>query len=250
MDRTPERPTDRPRAGADERAAAPALVRVGGSSPITPAWIALAAGVVAMLVVKPWGGGDTTTTAPHPSTVAQAAIASIAAPASSPPRSAGEIIADDCRAPSGWRIYTTERWRGQTVRIWWAIEPVAATSPADPRIPYLSIVAEDVPALGYCAPLYGPGRPPDNATVRLWAANTDGTVAELHPRRVQPPFESSLVALYAPPGASGDRIDPTITWPTGRYLFSTTSHWFGVDLRITPRLPQGAGTGAAPPNPP
>lgn len=244
MEGGPHQPGDRPHAEVTDRGSLPTLVKVGGASPFTARWVAVALSLVAVLVIKPWGdSGNATTAGPGSSGRAAAPVASARIEPSEPPRSPAEVIADECRAPAGWRILTTERWPGRTVAIWWAIEPVVAADPADPRIPYLSILAAGVPALGYCAPLFGPDRPPDTAMVHLWKALPDGKVEELHPVRLQPPFQSSLVALYAPPGTAGERLDPSATWLTGRYLFSAADHWFGVDLRVTPLPGQGETIG-------
>ena len=226
--------------GADDRSAVandsfhrPNLVRVRGAAPIAPWWAALVAGALVVLAVKPWATDEHST--PSVSSVASAAIASTDAPQPSERhRTPDEVVAADCLAPSGWRIFTVERWHEQTLRIWWAIEPVVADDPFDPRIPILSLVAVDVPALGYCAPLFGPDRPLPGTVVRMWRAGPGGAITEIRTLRLQPPFETPLLALYAPPGSSADQPDPAATWPTGRYLFSSGDRWFGVDLRIEP----------------
>jgi hypothetical protein len=252
MDDGEGRPSSEPGLDADERSPRPTLVRVGGTSPLSPVAVAIVAVALAVAIVKPWGGAsdvadplsDVTTltkaspTTPVPST-----------PPSSPvPRSSAEIVADQCRAPGGWRIFTIERWHDVTVHVWSAIEPVRTSDPHDPAIPYLSIVAEDVPALGYCAPLFGPERPPDGAVARLWHAPPTGAIAALDPPRLQPPFESALVAVYAPPSTTRPPDVSTVTWPSGRYLFDADGRMFGIDLRIVASAPQpSAPAGLAPP---
>jgi hypothetical protein len=245
MDHRTGRPSNAPAPDADERGPRPTLVRVGGGSALSPAAVAIIVVAFAVAIVKPWGGASDAaqplralTMLNQPSSTAPAQ--SIAAP-SEIPRSSAEIVADQCRAPSGWRIFTVERWHGVTVHVWSAIQPVRTSDPHDPAIPYLSIIAEDVPALGYCAPLFGPERPADGATARLWHAPATGSIAALDPPRLQPPFESSLVAVYAPPSTTRPPVQGTTTWPSGRYLFDADGRMFGIDLRIVAAAPQPPG---------
>jgi hypothetical protein len=232
MERRPDGIEDRSTV-ADDSFHRPVLVRVRGAAPIAPWWAALVAGALIVLGVKPWATEEHHD--PSLSSVAPAAIASTDAPQPSERRrTPDEIVAADCLSPSGWRIFTVERWQDQTLRIWWAIDPVVADDPTDPRIPILSIVAIDIPALGYCAPLFGPDRPLPGTVVRMWRMGPGDGIMEIRTARLQPPFETPLLALYAPPGSGGERLDPAATWPTGRYLFSTGNRWFGVDLRIEP----------------
>jgi hypothetical protein len=228
------------------------LVRVGGSSPLSPVAVAIIAVAFALAIVKPWGGASDVTHPLSDLTKLTKASPTVLVPSSAPPsevpRSSAEIVADQCRAPSGWRIFTVERWHGVTVHVWSAIEPVRTSDPHDPAIPYLSIIAEDVPALGYCAPLFGPERPPDGAPARLWHAPATGAIAALNPPRLQPPFESSLVAVYAPPSTMRPPVQGTVTWPSGRYLFDADGRMFGIDLRIVASAPQPpASAGPGPP---
>jgi hypothetical protein len=232
MERRPDGTDDRSSV-ADDTFHRPNLVRVGGAASIAPWWAALVAGALVVLAVKPWATDEPST--PAPSGSPSAMSSSIDAPQPSERhRTPDEIVAAECLAPSGWRIFTVERWHEQTLRIWWAIAPVVADDPTDPRIPILSLVAIDVPALGYCAPLFGPDRPVPGTIVRMWRAGPGDAITEIRAPRLQPPFETPLLALYAPPGSGADRLDPTATWPTGRYLFSSSDRWFGVDLRIEP----------------
>lgn len=207
--------------------------RVGGPSPVTSRTIAVLGAVLVILIVKPWGAGEVT------SAIQQSPRESLVAPSTGPaanptaaPRSQAEVIADQCRAPSGWRILTVARWHDETVHIWSAVEPVATADPADPQIPYVSMVADQIPALGYCAPLFGPDRPVGGATAALWRIAANGTAESLHPARIEPPFETALVGLYAPPPAI--RPDQPASWPSGRYLFNAAGRWFGIDLVIAP----------------
>ena len=242
MDDGEGRPSREPAPGFEELGSRPTLVRVGGASPLTPIAVAIIVVAFAIAIVKPWGGAlDVVQPLRTLTTLNQASpttAASSVAPPSEVPRSSAEIVADQCRAPGGWRIFTIERWHDVTVHVWSAIEPVRTSDPHDPAIPYLSIVAEDVPALGYCAPLFGPERPPDGAVAHLWHAPPTGAIAALDPPRLQPPFESSLVAVYAPPSTRRPPDLSTVTWPSGRYLFDADGRMFGVDLRIITSAPQ------------
>lgn len=229
MEPRPGGTREAPGIAADEPFHPPDVVRVGGRAPFGQRWVAVAAALLAILIIKPWGGDTggsgirSTPSSPPVPTPPRT---------SERPQSSNEVVAAECQAPSGWRVFTIERWHEETMRIWWAVTPVVTTEPTDPRIPVLSIVATDVPALGYCAPLFGPDRPPADAVVRMWRVDSSGSLSEIRAPRLQPPFDTPLLALYAPPSPAGASPDPTGTWSTGRYLFSSDDLWFGVDLRI------------------
>jgi len=217
-------------------------VRTARPSPAIPGLVVIVAGFLALAIVKPWGG----TAAPAPRPSASAAVVA----AASEPAGGGEptpvvdreaAVAEECHAPSGWRIVTSETWQDREVRIWWAVTPVASRSAFDPAIPYLSIVSDAIHQLGYCAPLFAPERPGANEAVGVWRIDPVAETAEaINPTRVSPAFDSALVSIWAPPGSAAVG---EASWPTGRYVFGVGGRWFGVDLRI---LDRGAGPSPAP----
>lgn len=168
----------------------------------------------------------------------------VAVPTPSPTPSAEDELREHCLAPGGWRIFSLERWRNQTVRAWAAIWPVVATGPTDPAIPFVAVIASGVPALGYCAPVVGAQRPAPDAFVTIWRLSEDGTSAEtLALERVLPPHRTPLGALYDPPvpspGAS-EGADAGRGWPPGRYVFDIGGRWFGAEVRLVGTTPAGS----------
>src|SRR5438876_270791 len=158
-----------------------------------------------LAIIKPWGGTASPlrdhSRSPAPRSAAADQPSGAAGP--TPVVDRETAIADECHAPYGWRIVTNERWQGREVRIWWAVSPVTSKSAFDPTIPYLSIVSDAILQLGYCAPLFGPDRPSSTEAVGIWRIDPGAQTAEaIHPTRIAPPFEDSLVAIWAPPGSA------------------------------------------------
>jgi len=244
----PVRSTDREPFDQDvERLPAVSVrVRTARPSPAVPVSVALIVAFLGLAIVKPWGGTASPlrdhSRSPAPRSAAADQPSGAAGP--TPVVDRETAIADECHAPYGWRIVTNERWQGREVRIWWAVSPVTSKSAFDPTIPYLSIVSDAILQLGYCAPLFGPDRPSSTEAVGIWRIDPGAQTAEaIHPTRIAPPFEDSLVAIWAPPGSATAGEE---SWPTGRYVFGVGGRWFGVDLRILDRSPSGsASPGAA-----
>ena len=224
-------------------------VRTARPSPAVPVSVALIVAFLGLAIVKPWGG----TAGPHEDRGRRAAPPSatsdqpfgVAGP--TPVVDREQAIADECHAPYGWRIVTNERWQGREVRIWWAVNPVTSKSAFEPTIPFLSIVSDAILQLGYCAPLFAPDRPSSTEAVGIWRIDPVAQTAEaIHPTRIAPPFDDSLVAIWAPPGSA---TAGEASWPTGRYVFGVGGRWFGVDLRIVDRSPGARASVSAGANP-
>jgi len=230
--------------GGDPPPAATVLVRTGSQPPLLSAGTVLIVGFVLLSMVKPWGEEPATRWEAASSAGPGPSVAASPSPTPSPALSRSEAIAAQCRAPFGWRIVTHQHAQERDLRIWWAISPVVADSAWDPSIPFLSIVSDSIIDLGYCAPLFGSNRPASGGSVRVWRVDPATRTAELiAPRRIAPDFADALLAVYAPPDATGSA---TGSWPAGRYLFTVDGHWFGVDLRILTSRPAGADPGAPP----
>lgn len=215
--------------------AAPVLTATGppGRGPVVVG--ALLVGALLVALAKPWGGPP-----PDPSsavgplsvpsagpTTSQAAIPATPIPGTPSPE---QLLAADCLAPPGWRVFTTERWLTGSVRSWAAVRPVAATGPDDPDIPILPVVAVAVTGLGYCAPVTGPGRPAATGAVRQWRLVAGGP-EPLAPATLRPDRPTILGALYGPP-ADATAARTVGGWAGGRYVFDVDGRWFGVDIRL------------------
>jgi len=186
--------------------------------------------LILLAFYKPWGTGSRT---PPVSAYLSAATPQVSA--TPRPTTELDMVAGFCLEPSGWRVYSSERWGGQQVRSWTAMTPIdAATGPTDPRIPVVPVVSQAVLAMGFCAPISGPDKPPADATdhiFRLTATIVDGepiTRAEvLAPIRVAPEERPSyLGAAYAPLAGP--------SWLDGVYVVHVQgdgfSRWFGIQV--------------------
>jgi hypothetical protein len=233
--------------------------------------LALLLAAIAILLVKPWGGGTDRDAAPSGSPGAAVATplgpaAGGAAGAPTTPVAtpvdplAGLVVT--CGSPSGWRAATLQAWAGRPaqIRSWIAIEPVEASGPLDPRIPFAPVATDRVTAIGYCAPLDELQRPPATAGAELWALR-DGGALRLSLVLVEPASPNALGGLWLPgpevPRGSG----PAGAWPPGRYAIRVASpggdyaRWMGVEILDLGRLrppsapsasPDGPGTSGSP----
>ena len=197
-------------------------------------WVVAA--LITLALFKPWGTGSKAPPGSEflPKTTYQ--------PGSPTPRPSTDLdaVAGFCLEPSGWRVYSVEHFGGQRVRSWTALTPAtSATGPTDPRIPVIPVVSQAVLALGYCAPVYEPDKPPSNATTRIYRVGTVTIAgekvmraAEISPTRIEPPgIASSLGAVYAP-------VQGT-SWMDGTYIVrveaSGYARWFGIQVEILRR---------------
>ena len=219
------------------------VAQVGGSGRIVR-WVAIVAVLVSLAIVKPWGGDDTTSGAGALATGAATDEPGPSAAATRvPPSASAGIDADVTRAcldPGSWRVASVEAYGAQTIRVWRAIEPGAASGPADPAIPSVLVVSEGVSDLGWCAPVEGPDRPMGETAVAAWSLRGE-TARPLRLVRTElTPRPSGFGAMYAPSSAFVGRQAPvTPGWPAGRYVFRLRSadgveRWFGVDLELRP----------------
>jgi hypothetical protein len=124
-----------------------------------------------------------------------------------------------CALPSQWRSSTIEDWTGHQARVWKAVEVVQASGPTDPAIPFEPIVSPTVTAIGWCAPVNGPDRPPQNLTASLYRVR-DGTAVQVVYDRLEPSEPDALGELWVPlPRTVGNRP----SWPFGRYVIELRS---------------------------
>lgn len=218
---------------------------------------ALGALVIGIALLKPWGAaGDTPTPGP-PRFVATPIPAASARPKDDTPEGlAGPV----CLGAGSWRVASVETWRDQDVRVWRAIEPVVdASGPLDPMIPTVPLFGQEVQALGWCAPVYGPERPVGPVAVHGWFV-LNGMAHELELRQVLPTRGTTMLAgLYVPispcplgaPCAPAQTRFVTQRWETGRVVFryedegAGATLWFGGDVELY--VPSGPEVTAAPP---
>ena len=138
-----------------------------GAGPVVVALLLL----LAVAIVKPWGGGSRPPSGASPGPLA-GSVASTStgpgAPASGgsssavvvPPALPDPVDAIRCLAPQGWRLVTYESSADRVVRSWIVVAPVTALGPLDPPIVPLTLVSDSLVGLGLCAPGEGPGAAP------------------------------------------------------------------------------------------
>jgi hypothetical protein len=124
-----------------------------------------------------------------------------------------------CAYPSQWRSSTIQDWAGRTARVWTAVDVVEASGPDDPAIPFEPVVAASVTAIGWCAPIDGPDRPPLALTASLYRIR-DGRARAVPYDRLEPSKPDALGELWLPvPLGVGNRP----TWAMGRYVIELRS---------------------------
>ncbi len=248
--------------------ASPSPVRTTGPGrALGPAIVAVAI-ALAVAVLKPWGAGP-------PGGAVRGLVASPGAATAS--RSAGpagssapsqidvaaELVAVpgtsslDCFSTSGWLLVADGSLAGRRVRSWTAIVPASASSPADTTIPVVDVVADDVSALGFCAPVSVTPRSVSwQAT--LWSVPAAGSPGPPEPvaaaRIAAPAGHLGTLALGGaapgarlaspPAGRAGPSAAPGVVrvWPPGRYVMelrpvppAEPALWMGVDVQSVSR---------------
>ncbi len=213
--------------------------------------VALSA-VIVVLLIRPWGEGlqapaDERPTGLDATPVASAVATGADGETDSPAASLDPLLIT-CGTPSGWRAATLQAWPGRTepIRSWIAVQPVAASGPLDPGIPFVPVATGIVTAIGYCAPP-DDSRPPVIARTSLWAVSagvaTPLSLVPLEPATpnaqgglwLAPPEleRSSPGASAAPPSAD----DAPRLWPPGRYALQVAvpggvyARWLGVEVK-------------------
>ena len=147
--------------------------------------------------------------APRPALAPAATRASRAAPAPAAP-----FQAPTCGYPASWRTASISLWGGRLARVWTATDAVAASGPDDPSIPFGIIASDTVEAIGWCAPVSGPERPPVSAVGTLFRLR-DGIVTPVPVDRLEPNAPDALGELWVPPAPAAGRRP---NWTPGRYV--------------------------------
>ncbi|MCJ7710085.1 MAG: hypothetical protein MUQ32_04560 [Chloroflexi bacterium] len=222
---------------------APRAIAPGARPRRLYALIGLLIGVIAILVVHPWGGGSDPSSlgVPRPARPQASSITGAPDAAGSTPGEGSDGFPFDpvadlsatCGAPSGWRAATLQTWAGRSspIRSWMAIEPVEASGPLDSRIPFARVWTDRVVALGYCAPPAAEQRPPLTAVASLWLLTAAGPTM-VDRRLLEPSSPNALGALWQP----GPDVASDGAWPPGRYVVEIDSptgtfrRWLGIQV--------------------
>jgi hypothetical protein len=124
------------------------------------------------------------------------------------------VQAPTCGYPTSWRTAAISYWAGRRARIWTAAEAVSASGPADPSIPFEPLASDTVEAMGWCAPVGGPERPPLAAAGTLFRIQ-DGVATEVPVDRLEPAARDALGELWIPKAPAAGGRSP---WTPGRYV--------------------------------
>jgi hypothetical protein len=241
-------------------------VTSGGVSRAVPIATFLVGLFLGAAVVKPWDlifppqPPPVVASGPKATSAGSSPRSSISAPSPSPG------VPADCAFAGGWRVFAlgqSETLGGDgssggpgasvapsgrrdienPLRRWIEVDPLqSAPGPADPRIPFVTIVSERVGAIGYCPPPNGTDGPPADVAFDAWSLDPAGLATPLALRRATLPTPSITdVAVFV---GDGPTVDGKASWPEGRYVFAVEartpepySRWFGVDIRTPPGRP-------------
>ena len=159
--------------------------------------------------------------------------------------------APTCAYPTAWRTATIQTWAGARARVWTAAEAVAATRVDDPSIPFNLVASDTVEAIGWCAPVTGPDRPPLAAEATLFRLE-DGVAIEVAVDRLEPAAPDALGELWLPQGQAGGRRP---LWTAGRYVIRLAApsggyeRYLGMQVGLPEPEPTLAPTLAPEPEP-
>ena len=224
--------------------------------------IAFVLGALVILVVHPWGAGGSAATSPAAGSFARSTAAP-ATPRATPGAASAATgpvdvshVSLPCGSTDSWRATTMQVWpdRAVPIRSWIAIEPVEAAGPLDPAIPFAPVAADQVTAIGFCAPLDEALRPPVTIRPSLWSlAGSRATSLTLVP--ADPSDHDTLRGLWLPPSGVVDPAmrGPVDAWPPGRYVIELASpsetyvRWLGIEVLDLGR--QRSSTSTASPAP-
>jgi hypothetical protein len=238
-----------------------AVVRVArrGRGPLVVAVLVVGAFILGL--VRPWdwlAGDPAVASRPDPGGAAGAAPAGAApAGASRGPgddgsgasrepgsgEAAAPLEAPTCGYPTGWRTASISLWAGARAQIWTAALAVTAAGPDDPAIPFHAIASEMVEAIGWCAPVSGPERPPLTAIGVLFRLR-DGLATEVAVDRLQPVARDALGELWLPRARAPG---PRSAWPAGRYVIRLATptgsyvRYLGLEVGVPARAEPSPG---------
>lgn len=215
--------------------------RLPSSGRQLPAIVAVLIGAVVLAFLKPWDIGRE----PGPERAGTAATATPSSVATArSPGTRNPLGAVPCFSDREWRVVTVERLTGIDRRSWIAVDPVAATGPTDRRIPTRRLTAEQLLAIGYCAPRTGTIGTRDPELVALYRVEPGGrSPAQLPPPLLFAPTGDGTAEMYQPDPAADQR---ETGWKPGRYVLEVNTGtggrnlWFALEfVAAPPPRPQG-----------
>jgi hypothetical protein len=181
----------------------------------------VAAVIVVVTVIRPWGASIPPATAPAPH-VPDGADLAAAATAGPDPSPAPSLLPDEIAcSPGGWTVVSLDRMGSWTVRSWVPAQAVLADGPLDPRVQRLTLESPEVLAIGACSPssVDGSGATVSGGParfVRAWRIETGrATPVDLRVRRAE--RLPSVATLYRPSDAAATAASPA-HWPAGVYV--------------------------------
>jgi hypothetical protein len=192
--------------------------------------------IVAIGLLKPWGGGPGPASpgaisagAARPSTLA---VVAPATPSQRPSPDPHTTISGPCYYGLAQRLFTTDTTSNGLVQTWYGLDPVAASGPADAAIPVVSVHSRTLGQLGYCL-VTGQAAEAHVVATRAWQLSPGGEPRALDLERAAQvaPDDPDQGAVYGPPAAiSGSH--PGI-WPAATYVFeiqlqASPAEWFAV----------------------
>ena len=223
-----------------------------GTGPVIVA--ALVAAAFLLGLVRPWDwlAGAPPSGDPDPRSLRAVGTAAPGRPPS-PGATAAPVEGATCGYPSSWRTASISFWAGARAHIWTAARAVPANGPDDPAIPFHAIASDTVEAIGWCAPVTGPERPPLTADGTLYRLR-GGAAVEVPTDLLEPAAGDALGELWVPVQRAVGRRPP---WPPGLYVIrlatpsGTYERYLGIDVGVPPR-PRGTtptAAGSAGPSP-
>lgn len=187
----------------------------------------LALVLIIVAIIKPWGPGSPPAAVIRPSETALAtAVPTV-----------GPLLADLPCVGGRWSVEADERWVETVLRTWVLTDAVEATGPTDPAIRFVTVAAQQVISLGYCA-AFG-----DDAglkpTVTFFRLTPYPMIVPTTTFRMAPEAEAAANVLFRPaaiPKPSALVVEP-MTWPAGRYVMRIDGpagyrRYLGVDVRL------------------
>ena len=217
---------------------------------------ALVAAAFLLGLFRPWdllGAPATIPPGPRPASSGASAdqVAAVASGAPAPTAPSAPRSAITCAFPSQWLSSTIEDWTGRPARVWKVVEVVQASGPDDPSIQFAPIASPVITAIGWCAPVDGPDRPPQNLVATLYQVR-DGIARAIPFDRLEPAQPDALGELWVPPAQNVGNRPP---WPVGRYVIELRSpsgryvRYLGLELTdriVRPSADPESSASAAP----
>ena len=200
-------------------------VKLGRGGARRPEQLMVVVGTLLFIaMVKPWGE-------PAPAAVGPVRPAHTVAPTEPGPS------VDVLCTGGQWLIEAAERWAGSFARTWVFTEAVEARSPTDPAIGFVTVVAQQIIAIGYCPSFWDDSRPHRALTIYRLERNGDAVVVPTVPVRLAQKAGAAANVLFQPVHGEDTGFGPL--WAAGRYVMHISGpgdyeRWLGFDIRLVP----------------